>query len=64
MDNFFDCMGGPDWTFRTGWTNKDGDLRDRFGVTVEHGNVTKISLAGNNLRGVHTKQINASCRRA
>lgn len=54
MDNFFDCMGGPDWTFRTGWTDKDGDLRDRFGVTVEHGHVTKISLAGNNLRGMLT----------
>lgn len=54
MDNFFDTMGGPDWTFNRGWTDKGGELCDRFGVTVEQGHVTKISLAGNNLRGVPT----------
>ncbi|CAM9623021.1 unnamed protein product [Ascophyllum nodosum] len=51
MDNFFVGMGGDSWTENGGWKDKDGDLRKRFGITVEDGHVTKICLAGNNLRG-------------
>ena len=53
MDNFFVGMGGDSWTENGGWEDKDGDLRKRFGITVEDGHVTKICLAGNNLRGMN-----------
>lgn len=55
MNNFFDKTGGPKWVHNEGWQDKDGELGDRFGVTVENGHVTKIHLAGNNLVGKSTE---------
>lgn len=51
MDNFFASMGGEHWELSRGWTDKDAELGNRLGVTVEGGHVTKIHLAANNLQG-------------
>eukprot|EP00903_Cladosiphon_okamuranus_P006311 g6188.t1 len=52
MDNFFVSMGGRYWEHIGKWTDRDADLSERFGLTLENGHITKISLAGNNLEGV------------
>ncbi|CAN0538037.1 unnamed protein product, partial [Laminaria digitata] len=51
LDNFFRSMGGKEWITNDGWMEKDGELRHRYGVTVEDGHVTKICLATNSLEG-------------
>eukprot|EP00903_Cladosiphon_okamuranus_P014201 g13194.t1 len=52
MDNFFVSMGGEDWEHNGKWMDGDADLSERFGLTLENGHITKISLAANNLEGV------------
>lgn len=57
LDNFYVSMGGEDWVHNGKWTDRGSDLSERFGLTLENGHVTKISLAGNNLTGRYSRCI-------
>ena len=51
LDTLYRVMGGEDWTDTTNWLS-DEELSEWYGVeTNEEGNVTGLSLGGNNLTG-------------
>ncbi len=48
--DFYNATGGPGWTHRTNWLTA-APVRDWYGVIVENGRVTVISLDHNYIRG-------------
>eukprot|EP01083_Nonionella_stella_P117675 350953_1 len=54
LKGFYDNLGGPNWTDKTGWEDLAEDQKTHvntvlFGVTTFDTHVTKISLSNNNL---------------
>lgn len=60
MDHFFETTGGHQWYHNEGWMDRNGELRNRFGIAVEDGHVTKIHLPENNLSGKNDRQQRAN----
>lgn len=59
LKDLFDSLGGPSWSNKTNWPRSDSwpsnatsnQFRLWYGVTVINGDITYITLPGNNLRG-------------
>ncbi|HSR50305.1 MAG TPA: hypothetical protein VLV83_05715 [Acidobacteriota bacterium] len=54
---FFESTGGENWSKNQNWLGPAGSEDDWFGVTVENGHVTRLSLPANRVDGTIPSEI-------
>src|SRR5689334_16879973 len=65
LKNIYDSLGGPSWTTKINWPTPGNwpasataaQMGTWFGITVTNGDISSLSLSGNNLTGIFPGSI-------